>query len=156
VGQINFSTQTSGTSISRAGIGSAVNRGMTVNEFDTGDQVFVYRGAHSLQFGGNVQRIQHNDADTSDNYGNFTFTDLPTFMQGNPSRFSAPSPLGGDLHKAWRAIYFGMFIQDDYKIRRNLTLNLGLRYEAMTPFTEASGNRLSNYHTHIENGLRVI
>jgi len=156
VGQINFSTQTSGNSITRAGIGSSVNRGMTVNQFDTGDQVFLYRGAHSLQFGGNVQKIQHNDADTSDNYGNFTFPDLDRFLQGRPSRFSAPSPLGGDLHKAWRLTYFGVFLQDDYKIRPNLTLNLGIRYEALTPPTEGSGNRLSNYHTHLENGLRVV
>jgi hypothetical protein len=68
VGQINFSTSSSGGSITRAGPGSAINRGMTVNQFDTGDQVFLYRGAHSLQFGGNVQRIQHNDADSSDTW----------------------------------------------------------------------------------------
>src|SRR5262249_7512318 len=116
VGQINFSTQTSGVSISRIGIGSAVNRGATANQFDTGDQVFIYRGAHSLQFGGNVQRIQHNDVDSSDNYGNFTFNDLASFMQGKASKFSAPAP-GGDLHKAWRSIYLGVFFQDDYKVR---------------------------------------
>lgn len=155
VGQINFTTSNSGASITRAGINSAVNRGSTVNQFDFGDQVFLYRGAHSLQLGVDVQRIQHNDSDSVDTRGNFLFSDLQHFLQGQPTRFSAPAP-GGDLHRAWRLTYFGPFFQDDYKLRRNLTLNLGLRYELMTVPTEASGNRISNFRTHLENGLAVI
>ncbi len=155
-GQINFTTNSVGGSISRAGPGSAIDRAMTVNQFDTGDQVFLYRGAHSFQFGGNFQRIQHNDGDSSDTWGNYLFADLPRFLQGIATRFQAPSPAGGDLHKAWRFTYFALFVQDDYKVSRNVTLNLGVRYEALTPPTEASGNRIANFRSHFVNGLRVL
>lgn len=128
-----------------------------INMFSVGDELFHQRGSHSLQMGGQFQRIQNNFHKTASPDGSFQFTDLTSFLTGRPTNFSAPVPNGGaDPTKAYRQFYVDGYIQDDWKVYRNFTLNLGVRWEFMTPPTEASGNRISNYHVHIVNGLSVL
>ena len=50
----------------------------------------------------------------------------------------------GDSHRNFRNTSFGFFGQDSFKLRRNLTLNYGLRYELNTVLNEAHG-RLSSF-----------
>ncbi len=158
VGQINFATQSFAGNVTRAGGSSGVNVTSAANQFEYGDQVFLYRGAHSIQFGIGVQRIQHNEATYTQSAprGNFLFPDLQSFLQGRPSRFTAADPRGGDPHKSWRMNYIAPYFQDDFKVLPGLTLNLGLRYDLMTVPTEASGNRIANFRTHLVNGVTVI
>jgi hypothetical protein len=152
VGQITFSASSLGGSITNTGSSQSVDRRFVVNDFDTSDQVYLFRGAHSIQIGGQVQRIQHNENFQNNERATFLFPDLLNFLVGKATRFTAPVPASatssGDATKAYRQIYFDTYFQDDYKLRRNLTLNLGLRYEIMTVPVEASGNRISNYRTH--------
>ena len=160
VGQITFTSSTvGGGTISQTGTGTSVNRAFVVNDFDYTDQVFIYRGSHSIQVGAQVQRIQHNENFQNSVRGLFQFADLLSFLQAKPTLFRAPSQTGtGDATKAYRQIYSGIYLQDDYKIRPTLTLNLGLRYDLMTVPVEASGNRISNFRTHIDpvTGLQTV
>lgn len=157
VGQIAFSASvTSVALLSPAGSSSNVDRSFVLNQFDLADQVYHYRGAHSLQFGVQMQRIQNNQRYTpGSTRGNFEFADLASFLAGKATLFQGTTG-ENDPTKAYRQIYFSTFIQDDYKLRRNLTLNLGLRYELFTVPVEASGNRISNYHRHLVNGYLVV
>jgi hypothetical protein len=128
-----------------------------VNDFDYNDQVYLYRGAHSIQTGVQVQRIQHNENFQNSVRGLHQFRDLLSFLQAKPTLFRAPSQTGtGDATKAYRQIFFAAFMQDDYKITRTLTLNLGVRYELMTVPVEASGDRIANFRTSFVNGLQTV
>jgi hypothetical protein len=101
----------------------------------TGDQEFsLTLGKHNLQFGGIIQRNDagRTDADTS----TFSYTTLQQFVANSPSKatiFFDITPF--DLYQ-WQ---YGGFIQDDYRITKTLTLNLGFRYDYYTVIQEATG-----------------
>src|SRR5260370_18886470 len=80
-------------------------------------------------------------ADTDPN-GIWRFTDLQGFLTNNPKKFqggiaSTLSPRNP------RQNIFGLYLQDDWSWKPNLTLNIGLRYEMATVPTETSG-KLAN------------
>ena len=157
VGTITFSSTAAGGPYTETGTSTGAERHFVVNQFDWQDMVYYYRGAHSFQFGAQVQRIQHNENFQNSLRGAFQFDDLDTFLTGRPVLFRAPSPTGsGDATKAYRMSFYSAFGQDDYKVTPRLTLNLGLRYEKMSVPTEASGDRISNFHTQSVNGQRVL
>jgi len=157
IGIITFSTSTAGGPLTDAGTGNSAERFFVVNQFDWQDQVFYYRGAHSFQFGGQIQRIQHNENFQNSVRGAFQFPDFESFLLGKPTLFRAPDPTGGgDAGKSYRLIFFSAFVQDDYKVKPNLTLNLGLRYEFMSVPEEARGDRIANFRVQNVNGERLI
>lgn len=125
-----------------------------INQFEVSDQVFHYRGAHSLQFGGKFQWIHNNDnIRGSNDFGVFEFDSLASFLQAQPIVFSGVIP-GGSAYKSYRRNYFAAFVQDDFKLRPNLTLNMGLRYELLTVPTEKHG-RIANFRRHFQNGFGI-
>ena len=125
-----------------------------INQFEASEQVFHYRGNHSLQFGAKYQWIHNNDnIRGGDDFGGFEFNSLRDFLLAEPLGFTGVTP-GGSAYKSYRRGYFAAFVQDDFKLLSNLTLNLGLRYELMTVPTEKYG-RISNFRRHNENGFEV-
>jgi carboxypeptidase family protein len=153
VAQQGLSGVSSGTCANACSVG-----GDSTTQFEESDQVFKYLGRHSLQFGVGIQRNQGNNGDQFPTQGTYVFAGgLLSFLQGRPSQFTGVTPgAPWDNHKGYRKIYFSTYIQDDYKVRKNLTLNLGLRYELFTAPVEVT-DRLSNYHyTYNAAGLIVL
>src|SRR4029077_7954184 len=112
------------------------------NSFQGDDDAFWTRGTHSLKFGGAVERMQSNRFAANDPGGVFTFSSLRDFLISRPTRFTADfadslTPRG--LHQT----IFGLYIQDDWRARPNLTVNVGLRWEMATVPTEVQ-NRIGN------------
>jgi hypothetical protein len=93
-------------------------------------------GAHSLKIGAQGYRFHFNQIFSFNEGGSFTFSSPIDFLRGDVSRLDITTP-GGDGSRGWRQSLIGMHIQDDFRVNSRLTLNFGVRYEAITVPTEA-------------------
>src|SRR5215831_1353598 len=125
-----------------------------LNNWQYGDTVFVNRGTHSIRFGFDFQRIQFNQHTTNQVGGLLTFTSLANFLQGIPSQFDFAVPGGIDPDRGFRQSLFAFFAQDDIRLRRNLTVNLGLRYEIVTVPKEVNG-KIANLRNVTDTAITV-
>ena len=108
------------------------------DSFQVYDDAFLTHGTHSLKFGVGVERMQLNYHGVSTPTGQFTFGSLANFLTNKPKQFT--SALGtGYTPRGLRQTLVGAYLQDDWRLRPNLTLNLGLRYEMVTVPTEVQG-----------------
>ena len=117
------------------------------NSFEWRDVVTWTRGSHSMKIGGAYTR-EHADNDSSRTYNR------PTYDFNNVFDFAADSPraqanLGIDpatgaavtrLTRFHRTQSVSAFVQDDWKVKPNLSVNVGLRYEAFLNIYDASGD----------------
>jgi hypothetical protein len=135
-------TTTAGnTTITSAGPNNAAGVSNHRNLFTYADTVQMVKGRHQITFGAWFQRMQDNENAASRRYGQATFTSLTTFLQGTVSNFQIvpnPNELG------WRSLFGAFFVEDSFRIRPNLTLQLGLRDEFTTGWNEVAG-RAANY-----------
>ena len=108
------------------------------------DTVSASLGAHSIKFGADLYWEQDADTEAWAARPSYNFRNLWDFANDAPYSESGNfDPLNGVPSSATKyirsSIYAG-FIQDDYKVLRNLTLNLGLRWEYFSPVHEKYGN----------------
>ncbi|HTS06359.1 MAG TPA: TonB-dependent receptor [Candidatus Eisenbacteria bacterium] len=113
------------------------------------DNVVWTHGKHSWRWGGDFRRIQLNTETSSNARGSFIFTGINTgfdfadfLYEGQLSGQSAyglpqqTSVQYGDNNYHFHGNYWDLYLQDEWKLRGNLTLNLGVRYEYVSPLTE--------------------
>src|ERR1700739_611868 len=113
----------------------------TLNFKDTLTKVYK---SHNLKFGGQYTRLAYLDSATWAASENFYFNNYWDFLNDAPQTeaVSGANPLTGvptDSRKDDRQYIPAIFVQDDWKIRPNLTLNLGLRWEYFAGMTEKNG-----------------
>jgi hypothetical protein len=119
-----------GGGTSNVGPGPTARWHLIQNKFTGGDDFFWSHGAHSLKIGASVSRVQNNIAVGREG-GIFVFGSLPGFLAATPVQFQGevnPHP-GFTRTRYSREIQFFPYIQDDWKVKSNLTLNIGLRYD---------------------------
>ena len=143
----NYSGQLSGTAEFSGWGGGDPNLNVE-NRFQWSDNLSWTRGKHTLKFGADLRRDRFDTVKGTPFFGQeiygATFTSssnaagsglpfadfllgYPTFIQGTPML---------DWGRQ-RSIYAGGFVQDDWKISKSLTLNLGVRYELFTQPVDA-------------------
>jgi Carboxypeptidase regulatory-like domain/TonB-dependent Receptor Plug Domain/TonB dependent receptor len=105
------------------------------NNYQIRENVTWNRGIQNIKFGGDIQILQY--ALTSDftSMGQYTFSSLDNFLIGRVNQFNAVVP-GSDASRDLRQMAFGFYVQDDIQARKNLTINLGLRYEPTNSVTD--------------------
>ncbi len=137
------------------GIGGSPTYFYHWNSIQGYDDAFYTKGTHSIRFGGSVERMLLNVIADTDPNGIWRFGDLSSFLTNSPNKFqggiaSTLSP------RNLRQTLFGAYIQDDWRWKSNLTLNLGLRYEMSTVIRETAGKlanlvNLSDADPHLGN-----
>ncbi len=131
-----------GVSDFTGGIGGSPTYFYHWNSAQIYDDAFWTRGKHSIKFGGAVERMMLNVLADTDPNGIWQFNTLSDFLTNNPKRFQGG--IASTLTpRNLRQTLFGVYVQDDWRARSNLTLNLGLRYEMTTTISETRG-KLAN------------
>ena len=115
------------------------------NSYQLYDDAFWTRGLHSIKLGFAMEKMQDNVLADLQPTGLISFAGLSSFFQNTPTTAIATIP-GALTERGIRQTLFGGYVQDDWRIRPRLTLNLGLRYEMTTVPTEVQG-KLSNLRT---------
>ncbi len=116
------------------------------NTFQWTDNFSKVLGRHTMKFGGEVHFDQINTNPIAQFNGNFLFTgsetgsDFADFLLGIPSQYnqSQLQPFYG------RNQYFGLYAQDSWRVRSNLTLNYGVRWDRIEPWSEKN-NGISTF-----------
>jgi hypothetical protein len=105
------------------------------------------RGRHQVDFGLDVTRDQSildqdfNSDGTWTFGGRFTGNNLVDYMYGKASAFAQISPLYNNLIRN----QYGSYVQDNFKVSRRLTLNLGLRWNPFLQFTDVPAHQISEF-----------
>jgi len=127
------------------------------NNFTVQDTMTYIKGSHTLRFGGGINKGRIN-LPKAGATGRLTFNSFPDFLLGMSAaqNGTAVSHIGqsfetiGIRERDLRATDGFVFFQDDFKLRSRVTLNLGVRYERISQFSEALG-RGSNFRFDLAN-----
>ena len=116
-------------------LGSLSKANNLINSYQFYDDAFLTKGTHSLKFGFAYEREQQNGQTFNRPNGTYKFPSLTGFLTDTPTNVQLPVP--GSSHEiGTRQSIFAGYLQDDWRARPNLTLNLGLRWEPLTLPTE--------------------
>ena len=123
----------------QGGIGSSGSDILDYTSIQVGDDASWIKGRNTIKFGGKTERIRYDkNSLVGAPIGEFDFDTIPLFLQGIPGQFRTDVP-GTDDIRFLRTSYLGLYVEDGIAVRSNLRVNVGLRYEYVSPTTEASG-----------------
>jgi hypothetical protein len=100
------------------------------------DTLSITRGSHTLRMGGEFRHNENNYVLNFFTRGQIQFANFTNFLLGAPTFSVFGSGIG---NRSLRADDYNFFVQDDWKVNRKLTLNLGLRYELDLPPYDTRG-----------------
>ena len=140
IGQIG--SLTGDTNINQFGpnVGSILNQ-WTYTYKDVATKIF---GNHTIKFGGEATRLFYLQECTGCGVPNYAFFNMWDFLNDAPhsenTSFDPTTGFPTTLRQDDRENILGFFVQDDFKVRPNLTLNLGLRWSYFSPLSSKENN----------------
>lgn len=140
--------------VTSLGPGTQFPRRRYQNRYGVNFDFSTLRGQHKLQMGARTIRIQLNDLQSDNGRGRFVFgnnfgrTALENFRWGAPTRFTITL---GNLYRGFRSWEHAFYLQDSIRLRPNLSLTLGMRYELLTVPTEVNNLTELGYRADANN-----
>jgi outer membrane receptor protein involved in Fe transport len=108
------------------GVAPGFPQGRIINVYQLQDNASMLRGHHSIKFGGEFDQQRSPNVFLPLNNGQFTFPSFSDLVADNPSETQVA--LGSPI-LPFSEYDLGLYVQDDWKVKDNLTLNLGVRWD---------------------------
>jgi Carboxypeptidase regulatory-like domain/TonB dependent receptor len=116
------------------------NAGVFQNQLEGSSKYSWIVGRHSLSFGGTYDYSQLNVENREDDVALLTFRDFADFLTGTLGKDkSSGLLLDGETNRHFRSRSSGLYAQDDFKLKSNLTIDAGLRWDWDGPLYEENG-----------------
>ncbi|MBI4458891.1 MAG: TonB-dependent receptor, partial [Acidobacteria bacterium] len=147
------------------GVGPGTSPGATFtdNTFDYGDSLIITRGSHSITVGANLKRYQMNFSNDTWAHGSgIQWATIQEFLRNDPRNttqelgFVNPDSYAPDSIRGWRQTYGALFVQDDFQLRSNLAVNLGVRWEQVSSPREVNGKLAALVNFYSDAGLTAL
>jgi hypothetical protein len=131
------------------------------DDYQIRDDISWTKGAHQLKFGGSwalYKKVQDLFGETQGGFsfnGTYTGNGTPAdpgnsfadFLLGTPSSYQE---LAVQDHGDWNNVSWALYVQDNWRVNRRLTLNLGLRWDGV-PHTYEANDRMGNFYPSLYN-----
>jgi Carboxypeptidase regulatory-like domain len=123
------------------------------DDYQIRDDISLTKGAHQLKVGGSwaiYKKVQDLFGQTQGGYGfdgTFTSNDFADFLLGDAKSYQELAVQDKGL---WNNVSWALYVQDNWRVNRKLTLNLGLRWDGV-PHTYEANNRMGNFYPALYN-----
>jgi hypothetical protein len=123
------------------------------DDYQIRDDISWTKGEHQIKVGGSwaiYKKTQDLFGQTQGSLnfdGTFTGSDFADFLLGNAKSYNE---LAVQDHGQWNNVSFAVYVQDNWRVNRNLTLNLGLRWDGI-PHTYEANDRMGNFYPSLYN-----
>ena len=108
------------------------------------DSLTRVQGRHTVKYGVDISKEQNTQTQSQGARPDYVFRNMWDFANDAPfqefGNFNPGTGVPTSVTVYGRSSIYALFIQDDYKVKRSLTLNLGLRWEYFTPLHEKYGH----------------
>jgi Carboxypeptidase regulatory-like domain len=143
----------SNNALSIGPVNNFADAGFYENNANVATDLKWVHGIHALSLGFNFDYLQLNVINKNNDVARITFADFPGFLLGQvcgPNTFScsgqdASQVLSGASNRYYRTRQMGTYAQDNIRVKSNLTVDIGVRWDWDGPLTEKYGN-LANFH----------
>lgn len=153
----NDSIGTLGSNVSLQNFGAPGPSNFDQWTYDYRDVATKIVGNHSFKFGGELTRLYYLDIEPYAARPNFGFFNIWDFLNDAPrsetGTFDPHTGVPTAARQDNRENIWGAFVQDDWKFKPNLTINLGLRYSYFGPLTSKENNL---YAVHFGTGANML
>ncbi|MGA2483407.1 MAG: carboxypeptidase regulatory-like domain-containing protein [Candidatus Acidiferrales bacterium] len=152
----NPDARTPGINLTKTGANFDLNRSPwrnTANDYQLSDNISWTHGAHQFKVGGSwavYKKVQDLFAEIQGAYafdGSFTGNDFADLLLGYAQGYNEGA-LADTGH--WNAISYALYAQDNWRVSRKLTLNLGIRWDGI-PHTYEANSRMGNFYPSLWN-----
>ena len=123
------------------------------DDYQLRDDVSITKGAHQIKFGASwaiYKKVQDLFGQTQGGFdfdGTFTGNDFADFLLGDAKSYQE---LAVQDSGKWNNVSWAAYVQDNWRVNRRLTLNLGLRWDGV-PHTYEANNRMGNFYPELYN-----